>query len=119
MSKSEQVNHPRERNDTTRINIAGADLQAIIDNAVTRAMDRQFKESSGTRSRTQSLPHTKPPSKTHVSHKDDSHHSSNQRSIPSKRIVFDQEPRVKTCSYKYFVSCKPRDFIGEKKPLIV
>ncbi|XP_022014395.1 uncharacterized protein LOC110913885 [Helianthus annuus] len=81
MSKSEEVNnHPRERNDTTRINVVGADLQALIDNAVTRALDRQFKESSGTRSRTQSVPHTKPPSKTHASHKDDSHHSSNQRS---------------------------------------
>ncbi|XP_022014812.1 alpha/beta-gliadin A-IV-like [Helianthus annuus] len=78
MAESDEVNsHPRENNDTTRVNVAGAELQALIDNAVTRALDRQFNESSGTRSRTQSVPHTKPPSKTHTSHKSDSHHSSN------------------------------------------
>ena len=28
--------------------------------------------------------------------------------------MFDDEPRTKSCTYKYFVSCKPRDFTGEK-----
>ncbi|XP_035840237.1 uncharacterized protein LOC110942772 [Helianthus annuus] len=115
MAGSDEVNnHLRENNDITRVNIAGAELQALIDNAVTRALDRQYNESSGTRTKTQSVPHTNPPSQTHVSHKDDSHHSSNQRSVPYKQVMLNQEPRVKTCSYKYFVSCKPRDFIGEK-----
>ncbi|MFS7995498.1 putative retrotransposon gag domain-containing protein [Helianthus anomalus] len=49
-----------------------------------------------------------------MAHKSESHHSSNQRSVPSKKVVLNQEPRIKTCSYKYFVSCKPRDFTGEK-----
>ncbi|XP_022024756.1 uncharacterized protein LOC110925097 [Helianthus annuus] len=116
MAESEEINsHPNMRNDNTRMNVAGADLQAMIDNAaVTKAVDRMFKEPSGTHAKTQSVPHTKPPSKTHTSHKDESRHSSNQKSPPSKQTVLNQEPRSKTCSYKYFVSCKLRDFTGEK-----
>ncbi|XP_022003546.1 uncharacterized protein LOC110900999 [Helianthus annuus] len=127
MAESEEVNsHPLENHDTTRINITGAELRELIDNAVSKAVDMQFKESSGTHSKTLSVPHSKshpkthseahskPPSKHHESKKDDAQHSSNQHSVPSKKIVFDQEPRAKTCSYKYFVSCKPRDFTGEK-----
>ncbi|KAJ0511025.1 putative retrotransposon gag domain-containing protein [Helianthus annuus] len=107
MPGSDEVNsHPRENHDTSRVNVAGAELQALIDNAVTQALDRQFNESSGTHVRTQSIPHSKPPSRTHTAHKSDSH--------PYKRVVLNQEPRDKGCTYKYFVSCKPRDFTWEK-----
>ncbi|XP_021980338.1 wiskott-Aldrich syndrome protein family member 2-like [Helianthus annuus] len=120
VAESDEVNsHPRERNDTTKINVAGADLQAMIDNAVTRAIDRQFKESSGTRSRTLSAPHTKPPSKSHASHKDDSHQSSNQMSVPSKKVVLNQEPRVRPVLINILSPASPGTSQGKKEPLIV
>ena len=103
----------KESNDTTGINVTGAELQAIIDYAVTRALDRQNDESNDTHSKTLSMARSKPPPKTYESRGDDDHDLSNQRSIPSRQVVFHQEASVKTCSYKYFVSCKPRDFTGE------
>ncbi|KAJ0742621.1 putative retrotransposon gag domain-containing protein [Helianthus annuus] len=125
----EANSHPVENHVNARIQLTGAELQALVDNAVTRALDRQNTESSVTRSRTLSATHSKP--KTHSkahnkppsiqpkpkkeeSKKDDDRHSSNENSIPSKKIVFDDKPCAKGCTYKYFVSCKPRDFTGEK-----
>ena len=115
MAGSDEVNsHPKENNDTTRINITGAELQALIDDAVTRALDRQNNELRDAHSKTLSVARSKPPPKSHESEEDDVHHSSNQRSVPSGQVVLHQEAPVKSCSYKYFVSCKPRDFTGEK-----
>ena len=130
MAKSEEVNsHPEEGPDNTRIHITGAELQALVENAVAKAIERQYSEPSRTRSRARSAPHsktkghseahTKPLSKKDASKKDelkkdDERHSSNQNSIPSKKVEHKTEPRDKSCTYKYFVSCKPRDFTGEK-----
>ncbi|KAJ0466343.1 hypothetical protein HanIR_Chr14g0671021 [Helianthus annuus] len=130
MAGSDEVNsHPVENHDNARVQLTGAELQALVDNAFTRALDQQNSESSGTRIRTLSTPHSKPKthseahskppstqpkSKKEESKKDDDRHSSNQNSVPSKKIVFDNAPRAKGCTYKYFVSCKPRDFTGEK-----
>ncbi|KAJ0508599.1 hypothetical protein HanIR_Chr11g0519021 [Helianthus annuus] len=130
MAGSDEVNsRPVENHVNTKIQLTGAELQALVDNTVTRALDRHNSEYSETRSRTLSTPHTKskthseghskppptpPKSKKNESKKDDDRHSSNENSIPSKRIVLDDKPRVKGCTYKYFVSCKPRDFAGEK-----
>ncbi|XP_021979641.1 uncharacterized protein LOC110875746 [Helianthus annuus] len=107
MAESEEINsHPRENHDTTRINIVGAELQTLIDNAITRALDRRDNESSGTRSKTLSAPHSKshpkthseahskPPSKHHESQKDDDRHSSNQHSVPSKKILDEMDTVV-------------------------
>ncbi|XP_022040157.1 uncharacterized protein LOC110942694 [Helianthus annuus] len=101
MAGSDEVNsHPKENNDTTRINITGAELQALIDDAVTRTLDRQYNESSDTHSKTLSVARSKPPSKSHESKEDDVHNSSNQRSVPSRQVVLHHEAPLKTCSYK-------------------
>ena len=118
MADSDETNsHPKENENEVRINIAGAELQALIDNAVTKALDRQYSESSGIRSRTRSAPHSKPkthseahskpPSKKEEPKKDDDRHSSNHHGVPSQKVVLNQGPRDKGCSYKNFVSCKP------------
>ncbi|XP_022031413.1 uncharacterized protein LOC110932381 [Helianthus annuus] len=82
MAGSDEANsHPVEGNNT-RINITGAELQAMITAAVTQAVDAKFKE---------------------------------PRSEPKRQIILEPTPRyTKGCTYKYFVSCKPRDFTGEK-----
>ncbi|KAJ0432655.1 putative nucleotidyltransferase, Ribonuclease H [Helianthus annuus] len=126
MAKSEKTNsHSGEHPDNTRIHVTGEELQALIDNAVAKAMDRQFRESSGTRSRTRTVTHvklkthseahSKPPSKKSEPKKDEEdNHSSNHSSIPKQEIKLKHDTHSRSCTYKYFVSCKPRDFTGEK-----
>ncbi|XP_021974585.1 uncharacterized protein LOC110869656 [Helianthus annuus] len=64
MADSNEINsHPVEQNENGQITLTGAELKAIIDGAVTQALERQYEEYSGTRSRTHSAPHSKP--KTH------------------------------------------------------
>ena len=111
-------------NDNAQIHITGAELKALVDGAVKAALDRQYEEYTKSRSRTLTTPHSKP--KTHSkSHskppstpskpkKDDDRHSSNENSIHPKKKVVDDTPRARGCTYKYFVSCKPRDFTREK-----
>ena len=103
--------------DNAQVHLTGAQLKALVDNAVQAALDRQYTES---RSRTVSKPPSKP--KTHSkSHskplskpkKDDDNHSSNENSVRREREYTDAS-RARGCTYKYFVSCKPRDFTGEK-----
>ena len=90
MTRSKEVNnHPVENHENTKIHVTGAELQALTDNAVTKAMERQYSESSGTRSRTLSTPpsksvpkthseaHSKPPSIQIKPKKEDVQHSSN------------------------------------------
>ena len=115
MAGSDKINsHPMENNDNARINLTGAELKALVDDAVKKALERQYEEYSGTRSRTLSIPHSKPPSKKDEPKKeDDERHPSNNHSDPSQQIILNQGPHDKGCSYKYFVSCKPRDFTGE------
>ena len=114
--------------DNAQINLTGAQLKALVDNAVQAALDRQYTES---RSRTVSKPPSKPKthSKTHSKplskpkkdddnhsskpKKDDDNHSSNENSVRREREYTDAS-RARGCTYKYFVSCKPRDFTGEK-----
>ncbi|MFS8017765.1 putative transcription factor interactor and regulator CCHC(Zn) family [Helianthus anomalus] len=125
MTGSDKVNsHLVENHENAKIQLTSAELQALVDNAVTRALERQINESSETQSRTLSTPHpkskthsvshSKPPSVQPKSKKDDDRHSVSHSSAPSKKIVLDDAPRTKSCTYKYFVSCKPRDFTGEK-----
>ncbi|XP_035837192.1 zinc finger CCHC domain-containing protein 9-like [Helianthus annuus] len=115
MAGSDKINsHPMENNDNARINLTGAELKALVDDAVKKALERQYEEYSGTRSRTLSIPHSKPPSKKDEPKKeDDECHPSNNHSDPSQQIILNQGPHDKGCSYKYFISCKPRDFTGE------
>ena len=80
----EANSHLKGNNDATRINVTGAELQAIIDYAVTRALDRQNDESNDTHSKTLSMARSKPPPKTYESRENDDHDLSNQRSIPSR-----------------------------------
>ncbi|XP_022042155.1 uncharacterized protein LOC110944819 [Helianthus annuus] len=110
MAGSDEANsHPAEGN--TRINITGAELQALITAAVSQAVEAKFKEPSVVRSQTLSRTHSQP----HTHRKSESLHSSNQGSVPKKQVVLESTPRhTKGCTYKYFVSCKPRDFTGEK-----
>ncbi|XP_021994492.1 uncharacterized protein LOC110891130 [Helianthus annuus] len=111
MENSDEANNSRNDNtdDDANVNINADDFQARIDAAVDKAMEKvmeKFKETSATRSKTHSKPHS--------SHKESFVHSSNAKSEP-KKIVFDEKPRsTKGCTYKYFVSCKPKDFNGEK-----
>ncbi|XP_022040662.1 extensin-like [Helianthus annuus] len=110
MAGSDEANsHPAEGN--TRINITGAELQALITAAVSQAVEAKFKEPSVVRSQTLSKTHSQP----HTHRKSESLHSSNQGSVPKKQVVPEPTLRhAKGCTYKYFVSCKPRDFTGEK-----
>ncbi|XP_022026771.1 T-cell leukemia homeobox protein 3-like [Helianthus annuus] len=102
---------PWKKNNNTRINITGAELHAMITAEVAQAVDDKFKEPSNVRSKT----HSKSHSHSHTLKKDESQHSSNQRSEPQKQIVLEPTSRyTKGCTYKYFVSCKPSDFTGEK-----
>ncbi|XP_022003930.1 nucleolin 2-like [Helianthus annuus] len=97
MAGSDEVNsHPRENNDAPRVNITGAELQALIDNAVTQALDRQYDESSDTHSKTLSVARSKPLSKSHETKEDDVRNSSKQRSVPSRQVVLHREAPVKT-----------------------
>ncbi|KAJ0548586.1 putative retrotransposon gag domain-containing protein [Helianthus annuus] len=126
MEKSEETNSRSEEHpDNTKIHVTGAELQALVENAVAKAMDRQFRESSGTRSRTRTVSHakpkthseahSKPPSKKNEPKKDDEdNHSSNHSSVPKQEIKQKHDTHSKSCTYKYFVSCKPRDFTGKK-----
>ncbi|XP_021993352.1 arp2/3 complex-activating protein rickA-like [Helianthus annuus] len=96
---SDEVNsHPVEgNNNDTRINVTGAELQAMIDTTVAQAVDKMFKEPSNVRSKT----HTKPLSHSHTSKKDNSRHLSNQKSEPQRKIVVNQAPKYnKGCTYK-------------------
>ncbi|KAJ0470044.1 putative retrotransposon gag domain-containing protein [Helianthus annuus] len=107
--------------DNAQVHLTGAQLKALVDNAVQAALDRQYTES---RSRTVSKPPSKPKahSKSHSKplskplskpKKDDDNHSSNENSVRREREYTDAS-RARGCTYKYFVSCKPRDFTGEK-----
>ncbi|XP_035844065.1 uncharacterized protein LOC110932084 [Helianthus annuus] len=102
MAGSDKINsHPMENNDNARINLTGAELKALVDDAVKKALERQYEEYSGTRSRTLSIPHSKPPSKKDEPKKeDDERHPSNNHSDPSQRIILNQGPHDKGCSYK-------------------
>ncbi|XP_035832721.1 uncharacterized protein LOC118481656 [Helianthus annuus] len=113
MARSEEMNsHSLENNDNDRVNITKGELRTLIDTAVCKAVKEQFKEVSETYSRTSSVPHSKsvpkthseahskPPSKKNGPKKEDVEHSSNQHSVSSKRIVFNDEPRTKSCTYK-------------------
>ncbi|XP_035838099.1 luc7-like protein 3 [Helianthus annuus] len=107
MAGSDEVNsRPVENHENAKIHVTGAELQALVDNAVAKAMERQYSDYSGTRSRTLSTTpskpkthseaHSKPPptppkSKKEEPKKDDDRHSSNENSIPSKRIL-DRDP---------------------------
>ena len=99
--------------DNTPVHLTGAQLKALIDNAVQAALDRQYTESQGrTVSKPPSKPktHSKPPSQPK---KDDDKHSSTENSVHRDREYTDAS-NAKGCTYKYFVSCKPREFTGEK-----
>ncbi|KAJ0610183.1 putative nucleotidyltransferase, Ribonuclease H [Helianthus annuus] len=99
--------------DNTPVHLTGAQLKALIDNAVRAALDRQYTESQGrTVSKPPSKPktHSKPPSQPK---KDDDKHSSTENSVHRDREYTDASS-AKGCTYKYFVSCKPREFTGEK-----
>ncbi|XP_035844144.1 uncharacterized protein LOC118490555 [Helianthus annuus] len=97
MAGSDKINsHPMENNDNARINITGAELKALVDDAVKKALERQYEEYSGPRSRTLSIPHSKPPSKKDEPKKeDDERHSSNNHSDPSQQIILNQGPHDK------------------------
>ncbi|KAF5801008.1 putative nucleotidyltransferase, Ribonuclease H [Helianthus annuus] len=99
--------------DNTPVHLTGAQLKALIDNAVQAALDRQYTESQGrTVSKPPSKPktHSKPPSEPK---KDDDKHSSTEHIVHRDREYTDASS-AKGCTYKYFVSCKPREFTGEK-----
>ncbi|KAJ0431848.1 putative nucleotidyltransferase, Ribonuclease H [Helianthus annuus] len=99
--------------DNTPVHLTGAQLKALIDNAVQAALDRQYTVSQGrTVSKPPSKPktHSKPPSQPK---KDDDKHSSTENSVHRDREYTDASS-AKGCTYKYFVSCKPREFTGEK-----
>ncbi|XP_022004608.1 uncharacterized protein LOC110902204 [Helianthus annuus] len=112
MADSNEINsHPVEQNENGQITLTGAELKAIIDGAVTQALERQYEEYSGTRSRTHSAPHlkpkthseahSKPPPKKNEPKKDgDDRQSTNHQSVPSQQLVLHQEPRNKGCTYK-------------------
>ncbi|XP_022002604.1 uncharacterized protein LOC110900007 [Helianthus annuus] len=102
MAGSDKINsHPMENNDNARINLTGAELKTLVDDAVKKALERQYEEYSGTRSRTLSIPHSKPPSKKDEPKKeDDERHPSNNYSDPSQQIILNQGPHDKGCSYK-------------------
>ena len=100
-----------------------------MDDAVTKALERQYSEYSGTHSKTLSTPHNKskthseahskppsvqPKSKKEESKKEDDRHSSNENDNHSKKIVLYDAPRAKGCTYKYFVSCKPGISLGRR-----
>ncbi|KAJ0813355.1 putative nucleotidyltransferase, Ribonuclease H [Helianthus annuus] len=110
MAGSDEANsHLAEGN--TRINITGAELQALITAAISQAVEAKFKELSVVRCQTLSKTHSQP----HTHRKSEPLHSSNQGSVPKKQVVPEPTLRhAKGCTYKYFVSCKPRDFTGEK-----
>ncbi|KAM0058195.1 putative nucleotidyltransferase, Ribonuclease H [Helianthus debilis subsp. tardiflorus] len=83
----------------------------MITAAVAQAVDAKFKEPSVVRSQTHSKTHTQ----SHTHKKSESEHSSNQGNKPKRQVDLEPTPRyTKGCTYKYFVSCKPRDFTGEK-----
>ncbi|KAJ0617047.1 putative nucleotidyltransferase, Ribonuclease H [Helianthus annuus] len=99
--------------DNAQVHLTGAQLKALIDNAVQAALDRQYTESH---SRTVSKPPSKPKSQSKPlskPKKDDDNHSSAENSIRRDREYTDASG-AKGCTYKYFVSCKPREFTGEK-----
>ncbi|KAF5762870.1 putative nucleotidyltransferase, Ribonuclease H [Helianthus annuus] len=99
--------------DNASVHLTGAQLKALINNAVQAAIDRQHTESQGrTVSKPPSKPktHSKPPSEPK---KDDDKHSSTEHSVHRDREYTDASS-AKGCTYKYFVSCKPREFTGEK-----
>ncbi|KAM0038166.1 putative nucleotidyltransferase, Ribonuclease H [Helianthus debilis subsp. tardiflorus] len=99
--------------DNAQVHLTGAQLKALIDNAVQAALDRQYTESySRTVSKPPSKPKTpsKPPSEPK---KNDDNHSSDENSVRRER-EYTNASSAKGCTYKYFVSCKPREFTGEK-----
>ncbi|KAJ0943969.1 putative nucleotidyltransferase, Ribonuclease H [Helianthus annuus] len=99
--------------DNASVHLTGAQLKALINNAVQAAIDRQHTESQGRSvSKPPSKPktHSKPPSEPK---KDDDKHSSTEHSVHRDREYTDASS-AKGCTYKYFVSCKPREFTGEK-----
>ncbi|KAF5808599.1 putative nucleotidyltransferase, Ribonuclease H [Helianthus annuus] len=118
---NEENSHSKgDEYDNAQVHLTGAELKALVDGAVKAALDRQYEEYTESRSRTISKPHSKP--KTHSkSHskppskpkKDDDKHSSNENSVRPEKVYTDAS-RARGCTYKYFVSCKPRDFNGEK-----
>ena len=64
MAGSDEVNsRPVENHDNAKIQLTGAELKALVDDVVTKALERQYSEYSGTHSRTLSTPHIG--SKTH------------------------------------------------------
>ncbi|KAJ0531230.1 putative nucleotidyltransferase, Ribonuclease H [Helianthus annuus] len=99
--------------DNAPVHLTGAQLKALIDNVVQAALDRQYTEShsrSVTKPLSKPKTHSKPPSQPK---KDDDNHSSTEHSIHREREYTDASG-AKGCTYKYFVSCKPREFTGEK-----
>ena len=111
MAKSKEENsHPLENRDDERINITRGELRTLIDSAVSKAVEERFREYSETNSKASSIPHSKsvpkthsephnePPSKNEGPKKDDDRHSSNEHSVPSKKQVFDNEQRTKSCT---------------------
>ncbi|KAM0030778.1 putative transcription factor interactor and regulator CCHC(Zn) family [Helianthus debilis subsp. tardiflorus] len=125
MTRSEEVNsHSVENRDDVKFLVTSAELKAIVNEAVDKALARQYSEFSETRSRTLSTPHAKPKNHSEVRNKpppvspkpkkDEDRHSSNENSVHPEKLVVDETPRAKGCTYKYFVSCKPREFTGEK-----
>ncbi|KAJ0876256.1 putative nucleotidyltransferase, Ribonuclease H [Helianthus annuus] len=125
MTRSEEANsHPVENRDDAKFLVTSTELKAIVNEAVEKALARQYSEYSETRSRTLSAPHAKPKNHSEIRNKppptppkpkkDEDRHSSNENSVHPKKLVVDEAPRAKGCTYKYFVSCKPREFTGEK-----
>ncbi|KAM0059597.1 putative nucleotidyltransferase, Ribonuclease H [Helianthus debilis subsp. tardiflorus] len=106
--------HTSEDNyNDAQVHLTGAQLKALIDEAVSAALNRQYTETNSrsvtkTHSQTKSQP--KPPSQPK---KDDDRHSSAENSVHRER-EYTNASGAKGCTYKYFVSCKPHEFTGEK-----
>ena len=111
--------------DNAQVHLTGAELKALVDNAVKAALDRQYEEYTESRSRTISKPHSKP--KTHSkSHskllskpkKDDDNHSSNENSVRQERVYTDAS-RARGCPTSILYHANPETSLGRKVRSIV
>ncbi|XP_022014487.1 keratin, type II cytoskeletal 1-like [Helianthus annuus] len=109
MTRSEEANsHPVENRDDVKFLVTSAELKAIVNEAVDKALARQYSEFSETHSRTLSAPHAKPKNHSEVRNKpppaspkpkkDEDRHSSNENSVHPKKLVVDETPRAKGCT---------------------
>lgn len=93
------------------INVNGTTLQALISAAISEVVDKVLENK-----KEPSVTHSKIHTETHTSARKESFvHSSDGKSEPQELILYDKPRSTEGgCTYKYFVSCKPRDFNGEK-----